>query len=59
RRRVAVLREILQTAGFDPDRVWLRWVSASEGRLFASTIAEMTEALRLKGPTPMRAEWSV
>ncbi len=59
RRRVAALHEILAQADFDPDRVWLRWISASEGRYFADTITEMTEALRAKGPTPMRQEWSV
>src|SRR5512136_2838761 len=41
RRRAAALHEILAQAGFDPDRVWLRWISASEGRYFADTITEM------------------
>jgi len=59
RRRTAVLKEVLAGAGLDPERVWLRWISASEGKLFASTIGEMTDALRAKGPTPMRQEWSV
>ena len=59
RRRAAALHQILAQAGFDPERVWLRWISASEGRYFADTITEMTEALRAKGPTPMREEWSV
>lgn len=59
RRRVATLHKILEQTGFDPERVWLRWISASEGKLFADTVAEMTEFLRAKGPTPMREEWSV
>jgi F420-non-reducing hydrogenase iron-sulfur subunit len=59
RRRAAALHAILAQAGFDPERVWLRWISASEGRYFADTIAEMTETLCAKGPTPMREEWSV
>lgn len=59
RRRTAVLKEVLAGAGFDSDRVWLRWISASEGKLFANTIGEMTDAMRAKGPTPMRQEWSV
>ena len=54
RRRVAVLHEILRATGFDPERVWLRWISASEGKRFADTITEMTEALRLKGPSALR-----
>jgi F420-non-reducing hydrogenase iron-sulfur subunit len=59
RRRTALLKEVLASAGFNSDRVWLRWISASEGKLFANTIAEMTQAMRLLGPTPMRQEWSV
>ena len=35
RRRAAVLKEVLAGAGLDPERVWLRWISASEGKLFA------------------------
>jgi len=54
RRRVAVLHKVLQSAGFDPERVWLRWISASEGKRFAETIQEMTDAMRAKGPTPIR-----
>jgi F420-non-reducing hydrogenase iron-sulfur subunit len=54
-----MLKEILASAGFNPERVWLRWISASEGKLFANTIAEMTEALKALGPTPMREQWSV
>jgi F420-non-reducing hydrogenase iron-sulfur subunit len=59
RRRVAILRSILEQLGLDPDRVWLRWISASEGKLFADTISEMVEALKEKGPNPMREAWAV
>jgi F420-non-reducing hydrogenase iron-sulfur subunit len=59
RRRVAILKETLKQVGFDEDRVWLRWISASEGRLFADTVTEMVEALQVKGPNPLRAEWAV
>lgn len=54
RRHVAQLKTILEQTGFEPERIWLRWISASEGRLFADTIAEMTEAIRARGATPMR-----
>jgi F420-non-reducing hydrogenase iron-sulfur subunit len=56
RRRVAMLKEVLAQTGFDPDRLWLRWISASEGKLLADTVAEMTEAMRAKGPSPLRDE---
>ena len=59
RRRVAILKEILTQMGFDGDRVWLRWISASEGRLFADTVEEMVAALRAKGPNPLKGVWSI
>jgi F420-non-reducing hydrogenase iron-sulfur subunit len=49
RRRFAVLQDTLDELGFDKDRVWLRWISASEGSLFADTIREMTTMLKAKG----------
>jgi F420-non-reducing hydrogenase iron-sulfur subunit len=59
RRRVAILRSILEQLGLDPDRVWLRWISASEGKLFADTITEMVQELKEKGPNPMREAWAI
>jgi F420-non-reducing hydrogenase iron-sulfur subunit len=59
RRRVVALREILLGAGMDSERVWLCWISASEGQRFADTISEMTEAMRQIGPNPHRQQWSV
>ncbi len=59
RRRVAILKTILQQAGMDEDRVWLRWISASEGRLFADTVTEMVQYLKAKGPNPTQEVWAV
>ncbi len=59
RRRVAILNSILEQLGLDPDRVWLRWISASEGKRFADTIEEMVQALKEKGPNPTREVWAV
>ena len=59
RRRMMLLKTVFESTGFDPDRVWLRWISASEGKLFADTVIEMTDLLREKGPSPMREEWSI
>jgi F420-non-reducing hydrogenase iron-sulfur subunit len=59
RRRMVILRSILEELGLDPDRVWLRWISASEGKLFADTITAMVEALKEKGPSPMREAWAI
>ncbi len=59
RRRVAILQKVLAQTGFDPDRVWLRWISASEGRLFADTMNELVETIRAKGPSPLRGQWGM
>lgn len=59
RRRVAILKGILSQLGFDQERVWLRWISASEGRLFADTVTEMVAALREKGPNPLKGGWAI
>ena len=59
RRRVAILKETLQSMGMEENRLWLRWISASEGQRFADTISEMTEAIKAMGPNPMKREWAV
>ena len=54
RRRVAILQSILKQMGFEPERVWLRWISASEGRYFADTVTEMVAKLKEMGPNPLK-----
>jgi F420-non-reducing hydrogenase iron-sulfur subunit len=56
RRRVTLLWEIMDGLGLDRSRLWLRWISASEGGLFAQTIKEMVESLKAKGPSPVKAQ---
>jgi len=59
RRRVAILHQVLGQLGLGPERIWLRWISASEGRYFADTVSEMVEVIRELGPSPLRNEWSI
>ena len=59
RRRIAMLKKILSLLGYDEDRVWLRWISASEGKLFADTVTQMVNELKEKGPNPVKAMWAV
>ena len=54
RRRTVALKAILKAAGLDEDRLWLRWISASEGQRFAETVEQMTTFLKEKGPNPLR-----
>ena len=57
RRRVAILKAVLSQMGFGEDRIWLRWISASEGKVFAETITEMVGSLKALGPNPMKKLW--
>jgi len=59
RRRVAIIKSILSQLGYDPERIWLRWISASEGKLFADTVTQMVEELKQKGPNPIKKMWTV
>ncbi len=59
RRRIALLRNVMETLGLDQERVWLRWISASEGRLFAETIREYDGDLQAQGPNPLANEWDL
>ena len=59
RRRVAALNTILKTLGLEDDRVWLRWISASEGIKFAETMREFTAEIKKKGPSPLKNTWSI
>lgn len=58
-RRVEILKTILRQVGIDEDRIWLRWIDASEGRLFRDTVNEMVAELRQKDPNPMRKPWEI
>jgi F420-non-reducing hydrogenase iron-sulfur subunit len=59
RRRVAMIHQVLEHLGLEPERVWLRWISASEGQYFADTVTEMVETIRDLGPSGLRKQWSI
>lgn len=50
RRRITVMKDLLEFIGIDPRRVRMTWVSASEGNKFAEVIAEITEDVKKVGP---------
>jgi F420-non-reducing hydrogenase iron-sulfur subunit len=50
RRRMVVLKKLLEYLGIDERRVRMTWVSAAEGKKFADVIKEVTEDLRKLGP---------
>lgn len=50
RRRIMLLKELLQCVGIEPERFHFEWVSASEGVRFAELVGEMTEKIEKVGP---------
>jgi len=54
RRRIALLRLVLEQYGFDPKRLRLEWVSASEGEKFQKTLTDFVTTIKELGPTPLK-----
>ena len=50
RRRWILFRELLQTLGFDLERIHFTWISAAEGHKWQEVVKEITEKTRRMGP---------
>ncbi|MGA1848068.1 MAG: hydrogenase iron-sulfur subunit [Thermoplasmatota archaeon] len=59
RRRMVLLKNILETLGMEPERIWVKWISASEGQRFADTVKEIVDETKKLGPNPMGERWNV
>jgi F420-non-reducing hydrogenase iron-sulfur subunit len=59
RRRMVLLKNILETLGMEPERIWVKWISASEGQKFADTVKEIVDETKKLGPNPMSERWNV
>jgi len=59
RRRMVLMKSILETLDLEPERLWFRWISASEGQKFADTMIEISEAMKKLGPSPIKEFWNV
>ncbi len=57
RRRIAILRKIFEILGLEQERIYLEWISASEGRKFVKKITEFTEKLRKMGVAELSQNW--
>ena len=49
-RRYAVMHKLLDFTGVEADRLFVDWVSASEGKRFAEVVTTFTEKIRKIGP---------
>jgi len=52
--RVKRLREMIERAGFDSNRLRLEWISASEGKRFSDLVTEFTSQIKALGPNPIK-----
>jgi F420-non-reducing hydrogenase iron-sulfur subunit len=50
RRRFALLKNLLEFVGIEPDRINFSWVSASEGERFSQIVKDATERVMKLGP---------
>jgi coenzyme F420-reducing hydrogenase delta subunit len=53
-KRFPVYQRLMDYMGIEKERLWVQWVSASEGQLFAEVVTEFTE--RLRDMPPMRGK---
>jgi F420-non-reducing hydrogenase iron-sulfur subunit len=49
-RRFHLLQRYVQQMGLEKDRIWLAWISASEGKNFADLVDRFTENIKSLGP---------
>ncbi len=57
RRRVKIIKTILESLGLEPERLLLAWISASEGKKFQRVVTEFTEKLKQMGPSTLSKKW--
>ncbi len=56
-KRVAILKELLRFTGFQEERLYLDWVSASEGVKFAGLIRSFTQKIKELGPSHLKTRY--
>ena len=56
RRRIKLLKEILPNFGFEPERLRLTWIAASDGVLLAETLQELVAQIKTLGPSQARMQ---
>ncbi len=50
RRKLSLLKELMEFVDVEPDRFQVSWVSASEGQKFAKVVTKFTERIKELGP---------
>ncbi len=55
-KRYMITKKILAKTGLNPERLQLKWISASEGQLFADTMTEVSDLITGLGPSPVSGD---
>jgi F420-non-reducing hydrogenase iron-sulfur subunit len=55
-RRYAIMHRLLEFTGIDSGRLAVDWVSASEGKRFASVVSDFTAQVRALGPLGLKKQ---
>ena len=50
------LEDTIRELGIEKERLYLNWISASEGEKFANFIRDVTEEVKKIGPSPLKPE---
>ncbi|MCX9013289.1 MAG: hydrogenase iron-sulfur subunit [Candidatus Methanoperedens sp.] len=50
------LEHVVHELGLEKERLYLNWISASEGEKFANFIRDVTEEVKKIGPSPLKPE---
>jgi len=58
-RRYALMHRLLEFTGLESERLFIEWVSASEGKKFAEVVTAFTDQIRALGPAPLKREREV
>jgi coenzyme F420-reducing hydrogenase delta subunit len=53
-RRYALMHRLLEFTGIETGRLFIEWVSASEGKKFAQVVTDFTEKVRALGPAALQ-----
>ncbi len=51
RRRFAVMKNLLEYVGLEPERLQFSWISSAEASKFQQTVTEVTAAVKALGPS--------
>ena len=54
RRRVALLRKLIEEYGYDRERLRMTFISASEGAIWAEVVQDMVNTIKKLGPNPLK-----